>query len=103
MVLVQENTFKPMPLFNKVSQNHIFTDHAWLEDDKIVGCTAEGELYFFENNELKQYVDNAFNSEENLMYVSCLRTFNKGFFISSDNGYMALWVRSEENNSTTGK
>ena len=29
--------------------------------------------------------------------------FSKGFYIASDNGYMALWVRSEENNSTSGK
>lgn len=35
--------------------------------------------------------------------MSCIRTFSKGFFISSENGHLALWVRSEENNSTTGK
>lgn len=43
-----------MPAFVKISQNHFYTDHAWLEDDKMVGCTAEGELYFLENFELKQ-------------------------------------------------
>jgi len=37
------------------------------------------------------------------MHVSCLKTFSKGFFVSSEVGYMAMWVRSEENNSTTGK
>jgi cilia- and flagella-associated protein 57 len=68
-----------------------------------VGCTAEGELYFLENFELKQFVENAFNSDDNLMHVSSLRPFSKGFFIASDNGYMAMWVRSEENNSTSGK
>jgi hypothetical protein len=68
-----------------------------------VGCTAEGELFFLENFELKQSVENAFNAEDSLMHVSCLRTFSKGFIISSDNGHMAMWVRSEENNSTTGK
>jgi len=35
--------------------------------------------------------------------VNTIRSFSKGFYISSDNGYMALWVRSEENNSTSGK
>jgi cilia- and flagella-associated protein 57 len=35
--------------------------------------------------------------------VSLIRPFSKGFYISSSNGYMALWVRSEENNSTSGK
>lgn len=37
------------------------------------------------------------------MHVSCLRSCSKGFYISSDNGFMALWVRSEENNATSGK
>lgn len=58
---------------------------------------------FLDNNEMKQYVENAFNSDENLMHVSSLIPFSKGFFIASDNGYMAMWVRSEENNSTSGK
>ena len=69
----------------------------------MVACTAEGELYFLENFELKQHVDNAFLSDDNLMHVSALKPFSKGFYIASDNGTMALWVRSEENNSSSGK
>ena len=29
--------------------------------------------------------------------------FSKGFFVSSDWGHMAMWVRYEENNQSTGK
>lgn len=29
--------------------------------------------------------------------------FSKGFLVASNKGDMAMWVRSEENNSTSGK
>jgi|TARA_B110000285_G_C15128801_1_gene622067 hypothetical protein len=38
-----------------------------------------------------------------IMNVSLIRPYSKGFFIASDNGFMALWVRHEENNSPSGK
>jgi len=100
---VQENTFKPMPPLMKNQQNHFYLEHAWLDDEKLVGCTAEGELFILENFEQKQHVENAFNSDEHLMHVSCLTPFSKGFFVASDNGYMGMWVRSDENNSTTAE
>lgn len=37
------------------------------------------------------------------MNVALIKPYSLGFFVASDNGYMALWVRSEENNSTSGK
>lgn len=37
------------------------------------------------------------------MNVSLIKPYSKGFFVASDSGYMALWVRSEENNATSGK
>jgi hypothetical protein len=37
------------------------------------------------------------------MNVALIKPYSMGFFVASDNGYMALWVRSEENNSTSGK
>lgn len=75
-----------------------------------------GELIYIDNFEEKQKIDNAFNTggygvgpvgEDGKvgppLVVSVIKEFSKGFYISSDNGYMALWVRSEENNSTSGK
>jgi WD40 repeat protein len=32
-----------------------------------------------------------------------IKEFSKGFFVASDSGHMAMWVRSDENNSTSGK
>lgn len=48
---VQENTFKPMAPFGKINQNQIFTDHAWLDDEKLVASTSEGELLILNNFE----------------------------------------------------
>ena len=69
-----------------------------------------------ENFEIKQHIDSAFNTgglgqgiigedgkAQPPMNVSLIKPYSKGFFIASDNGYMALWVRHEENNSTSGK
>jgi hypothetical protein len=48
-------------------------------------------------------VDNAFQSEDNNSYVVSVQKYSKGLFIASNRGECALWVRSEENNSTSGK
>ena len=69
----------------------------------MIGCTREGSVYYFENNEMKKEYDNAFNSEDSSSQVVCLRKFSKGFFVGSQMGEMAMWVRSEENNATSGK
>jgi WD40 repeat protein len=98
---VQENTFKPMPTFQGVG-THLFTDHCWLMDDRLAACTAEGEIIILEEYQQKQVIENAFMSED-IYNISCIKPYSKGFFIASDNGIMALWVRSEENNQSTNK
>lgn len=60
-------------------------------------------MYFFENNELKKEYDNAFNSEEPNSRVVFIKKFSKGFLVGSNIGELAMWVRSEENNQTSGK
>lgn len=83
--------------------------------------TAEGELFVVEGYEMKQYIENAFNTsggvsgsgdasnpggagaEEEIVNVTSVKEFSKGFFVASDSGHMAVWIRSEENNSTSGK
>jgi hypothetical protein len=37
------------------------------------------------------------------MSISVIQRYSKGFFVASDTGFIALWVRSEENNSTSEK
>jgi hypothetical protein len=91
-----------MQIFGKVPQNELITDHAWLEDEKIVGSSADGEIFWPKGDD--EWVSkNAFGDKETLVNISCIRIFSKGFFVSSENGFIAMWVRSEENNSTTGK
>lgn len=104
---LQESTFKPLPQFAKIPQNHKYTEHLWLDDDKMVATTSEGELFIVEGTEMKQYVENAFNTtqddENEIVNITAIKEFTKGFFVASDTGHLALWVRSEENNSTSGK
>jgi hypothetical protein len=115
---IQENTFKPLPQFQaRIPQNHNFIDQLWLDEEKQMCVTAEGELFVVEGFEMKQYIENAFNSiggassgdasnpeaEEEIVNVTAVKRFSKGFFVASDTGHMAVWIRSEENNSTSGK
>jgi hypothetical protein len=99
-----------------MNQNRDYTDHCWLDDDKLIVGTESGEIFFVDNFELKQPIENAFNTggfkqgpigedgkQQPPLSVSLIKAFSKGFYISSNNGWMALWVRSEENNSTSGK
>jgi hypothetical protein len=80
----------------------------------MVASTSDGELFIVEGFEMKQYIENAFASsngaatttgdEENeIINITVIKEFSKGFFVGSDNGFMSMWVRSEENNSTSGK
>ena len=115
---IQENIFKPMPQFSaKIPQNHNFVDQVWLDEEKQMTTTADGELFIAEGMEMKQYIENAFNtglgagqtgddgndSVDEIVNITAIKEFAKGFFVGSDNGYLAMWIRSEENNSTSGK
>lgn len=46
-------------------------------------------------------MDNAFGTDE-IMAVTCIKKYSKGFFVASERGYLALWVRQEENNNSKG-
>lgn len=79
---VQENTFKAMPPFQKVSQQNNYTVHEWLEEDCLIAGTQEGELFSLNNFEKDQNIDSAWNTEE-IMAVTCIQKYSKGFFVAS--------------------
>lgn len=73
-----------------------------------MATTSEGELFVFENTgDVKQYIENAFNTtaddDNEIVNITAVKEFTKGFFVASDTGHLAVWIRSEENNSTSGK
>jgi len=73
-----------------------------------MATTSEGELFILESNgDVKQYIENAFNTtaddDNEVVNITAAKEFTKGFFVASDSGYLAVWIRSEENNSTSGK
>jgi hypothetical protein len=91
------------PFSRQVPMNRKYTEHLWLDRNQIIGCTATGEMYYVEKQECMQSIDNAFMSEDNNSHVTAIQKYSKGFFIASDRGEVALWVRSDENNTSTGK
>lgn len=62
-----------------------------------------GEMYYMVDKAIYKIYDNAFQSEENQSYVVSITKFSKGFFVGSNEGEMAMWIRSEENQSSSGK
>jgi len=68
----------------------------------MAATTADGEVVILEDYKVKQVIDNAFGSEE-LFNITAIKEFSKGFFLGSDKGHIAMWVRSEENNQSTNK
>ena len=98
----QENTFNNFRKLTLNKETHIYTDHTWLMYERMAATTQEGEIVIVEDFEEKQLIDNAFMTED-VHRVTCIREFSKGFVVGSDKGHMAMWVRSEENNQSTGK
>ena len=55
-------------------------------------------MYYFAEElpapwQLKRIHDNAFSPDENQSYVVCIKPFSKGFFIGSNEGEMAMYIR----------
>jgi len=101
---IQDGAFKGSPV-GHVDEKQNFKDHAWLEEDKLVVCNDSGDIYIIDRvlNKVIQK-SNAFNGGElDHFSITCITPYGKGFFVGSEEGLMSLWVRSEENNKTTGK
>jgi|DEB0MinimDraft_12_1074336.scaffolds.fasta_scaffold38410_2 hypothetical protein len=45
-----------------MKQDRQYSDHCWLDDDKLVVGTTMGELIYVDNFEQKQYIENAYNT-----------------------------------------
>ena len=58
-------------------------------------------MHYIEDKQLRDHFDNAFGNEDGQNYVVCLKPFSKGFFVGSNEGDMACWVRSEESQRAT--
>ncbi len=38
----------------------VFSDHAWLDEERLLTITDVGEVYIIENNEVRQQITRAF-------------------------------------------
>ena len=90
-------------ILSSSNQKTIITEHCWIDRERLIGCTMTGEMYYLVDKAIHKIYDNAFQSEENQSYVVSITKFSKGFFVGSNEGEMAMWIRSEENQSSSGK
>jgi hypothetical protein len=44
----QITEFKGLPQSSKIDEPLFFTDHIWTEDDYLIGCTKQGDLFVIE-------------------------------------------------------
>lgn len=70
-----------------------FLAHAWLEDDRFVASTEEGELLVFEHTDFKRVLD---SSPSDGRPVDALAPFSKGFLAGADGGRLLLYQRSDD-------
>jgi WD40 repeat protein len=70
-----------------------FLAHAWLEDDRFVASTDEGELLVFEHTDFKRVLD---SSPSDGRPVDALAPFSKGFLAGADGGRLLLYQRSDD-------
>lgn len=103
---IVDGQFKPMQQV-KINQQHVYTDHIWLEKEELLVFSQDGEMYLYLvrdvcNYSLSNEFESAFQAEDSTHVIAVSR-FSKGFLVSSNKGDMAMWVRSDENNSTSCK
>ena len=86
----------------KLNQKQNFTDHCWIDDDRVVVGTDQGSLYIIKKAEhkyeLKQEIKRAFADMG--IGVTVIKCFSKGFVCGSEFGNFALWLKIEENIDT---
>lgn len=86
----------------KLNQKQNFTDHQWVDDERVVVGTDQGSLYVIkkidQKYEVKQHISRAFADIG--IGVSVIKCYSKGFIIGSEFGNFALWLKIEENVDT---
>ncbi|KAA0171370.1 hypothetical protein FNF28_00861 [Cafeteria roenbergensis] len=71
----------------------VFLAHTWLEDDRFVAATDEGELLVFEHTDFKRVLD---TSPADGRPIDALAPFSKGFIAGCDGGRLLVYQRSED-------
>jgi hypothetical protein len=92
---VQESSFVYLhENVKRLTQNQIFTDHCWYDQNKIALANDHGEIYIIKGSEMVQYISSAFDKQG--LGVVALAQYSKGLVLASDNGYFGIWMKDEE-------
>ena len=94
---ISDGQFKELSSSANISQKYFFTDHSWLDSERIVTCTDSGEIFILGKGGIIQS-HSAFDDIS--LSAQSILPFSKGFFVGGDEGIIGLWVRKEENPSS---
>ena len=97
---IQDYNFKQMSNIQNLDPNLHFTEHVWLDGEKVVVGTITGTIYITDRSTVF-LTASAFG--EIKTPVSIIREFSKGFFLGGEDGIMSVWLKSEENIRATSK
>ena len=94
---MQEGTFKPLSEYKglpkpaKSDELLYFSDHVWTEDDYLIGCTKQGDLFAIETFDVFQTMP--FDSKASYCR---LIAFSLGFCAATDDGMLHFYKFSPE-------
>jgi hypothetical protein len=71
-----------------------YTCHAWMQDEKIIVCTDQGEIMLLESSgEFKLMLT---DSPGEGFYIETIVAYGKGFIIAGMNGQIIIYERLED-------
>eukprot|EP01065_Artemidia_motanka_P016450 TRINITY_DN20120_c0_g1_i1.p1 TRINITY_DN20120_c0_g1~~TRINITY_DN20120_c0_g1_i1.p1 ORF type:complete len:1373 (+),score=591.17 TRINITY_DN20120_c0_g1_i1:104-4222(+) len=87
----QPNQLKPTAPMAKQPRDYRFTCHTWIDDDRIIVGTMEGDILVVENMELKKVLP-AVHAEN--LPIWCTAWVARGFVCAGDGGHLSLFERT---------
>ena len=61
---IKEGALTMLPISHRLPQDRIYTEHTWLDDDRLVAGTSLGEMTVMQNLEVKQRIASVWVADE---------------------------------------
>nr|CCA14945.1 conserved unknown protein putative [Albugo laibachii Nc14] len=87
-----DNQFRPQTATIK-RETPKFTSHAWITEERIVASSDTGDLWYFEQNEIRQIISSCFGEGH---YANSIVGYSKGFICAGTEGIVYLFDRVDE-------
>jgi len=89
---IVNNILKPMPNLLGQMEPRNFTSHLWLNDDRIVLGTSQGELLLFEGGE---FITVLACSPNDSCSINCMANLSNGFIAGSSAGNIRVFMNTD--------